>query len=540
MIILLLLYIVSGYQHTQAIPVESNIVGELTSTLFTRVDRNCNVRSIWNIIWSCLATVFACTWIAIHPNVPAPSDNPWTILGRRMKLMMSALLAPELIVMWAARQWLGARKIAKRYEGRKWTKTHGFFAIMGGFMLFENGQAIRTLTTDELAQLASDGDIEWPTISEGEIQDRSKGDYLSKGIVIIQVSWFIAQCISRAVSGLVITELEIVTVAFAALNGIMYFLWWNKPLDVRYAVPVQLLRRVSVDKAKTRASLDIPPVSTEKVEAGMPGHHSLEVPPTTTKGGELSNNDQRQTIIGEEPVLPRPSSHGNTELSDYILEAQQVRPPYRCSTIGNLFASIRQRGTALSECCRGVIKPVIHKLHASIHRTHEEYGAARTVYHYISKPIIGLLWFLDGPFGKDSFDDDTPTRAPTFYAPEIRRGAETRTFALVLTVASGFGALHCVAWFFTFPSTSEMWMWRISSIIIAVNPIVFTVIWHTDFLQDSFGQSLPDAYGIILVFISITYIIARVILLILPLLALRSLPIGAYDDVDWSSILPHI
>ena len=39
----------------------------------------------------------------------------------------------------------------------------------------------------------------------------------------------------------VTTELELATLAFAALNGFMYFFWWNKPLDVRTTVPVYRL-----------------------------------------------------------------------------------------------------------------------------------------------------------------------------------------------------------------------------------------------------------------------------------------------------------
>ena len=78
---------------------------------------DCQDRSLLNIIWSCLATMFACSWVAIHPNVPAPGDS-WLIVAlRRAKLMYWAILAPELIVMWAVRQWLSARVVKKRFEG---------------------------------------------------------------------------------------------------------------------------------------------------------------------------------------------------------------------------------------------------------------------------------------------------------------------------------------------------------------------------------------------------------------------------------------
>ncbi|KAK7028223.1 hypothetical protein VNI00_014913 [Paramarasmius palmivorus] len=76
------------------------------------------------------------------------------------------------------------------------------------------------------------------TLTEDEIKDKSHADVITKSIAVIQTIWFIAQVIARAVEGLAITELEIVTVGFAILNFGTYFLWWNKPLRVRHPVRV--------------------------------------------------------------------------------------------------------------------------------------------------------------------------------------------------------------------------------------------------------------------------------------------------------------
>jgi hypothetical protein len=73
--------------------------------------------------------------------------------------------------------------------------------------------------------------------------DKSKGDAISKGVVILQTGWFVMQCIARGVQGLPITELELVTVAFAALNFVIYLLWWDKPQNVQRGVRVYKKRR---------------------------------------------------------------------------------------------------------------------------------------------------------------------------------------------------------------------------------------------------------------------------------------------------------
>jgi hypothetical protein len=85
-------------------------------------DNSCDCqghRSLFNIVWSCFATLFACSWISMHPNVPAPGDG-WPIVGlRRAKMMYWGILAPELIVIWAMRQWLSACVVKKRFEGAR-------------------------------------------------------------------------------------------------------------------------------------------------------------------------------------------------------------------------------------------------------------------------------------------------------------------------------------------------------------------------------------------------------------------------------------
>jgi len=72
------------------------------------------------------------------------------------------------------------------------------------------------------------------TLTEGEIQDRSKGDILSKGFVVLQTLWFMVEFFARMDQRLPVTELELVTLAYAILNIAIYFLWWKKPQNVRY------------------------------------------------------------------------------------------------------------------------------------------------------------------------------------------------------------------------------------------------------------------------------------------------------------------
>ena len=72
-------------------------------------------RTIWDIIWSSLTTIFTCTWVACHPNIPGLDEiRPMERKARRIKVFLVALLAPEVIVLWAMRQFFAAWEMRDR------------------------------------------------------------------------------------------------------------------------------------------------------------------------------------------------------------------------------------------------------------------------------------------------------------------------------------------------------------------------------------------------------------------------------------------
>jgi hypothetical protein len=84
-----------------------------------------NCRTLLDIIWSCITTVFLCTWVAVHPNVPEPVDTQdmdfWPervheiscFSKTKVVMFICTLLVPEYVLAWAIRQRLMARKIVK-------------------------------------------------------------------------------------------------------------------------------------------------------------------------------------------------------------------------------------------------------------------------------------------------------------------------------------------------------------------------------------------------------------------------------------------
>ena len=147
----------------------------------------------------------------------------------------------------ALQRWLNVSNLSTNTNhkilmlDRGWTKTHGHFIQMGGFMLFEGDNPRGVLTPSSFSELLTAGKIEFPTVTVEEIEDRSKADGFSKTIALGQTLWFVVQCIARRAQHLDLTLVELLTLSLAILNGLMYFLWWNKPMDVRCPVRVYLV-----------------------------------------------------------------------------------------------------------------------------------------------------------------------------------------------------------------------------------------------------------------------------------------------------------
>jgi len=401
------------------------------------------------------------------------------------------LIAPEMVIMWAGRQHFAARNLAKKHEESHpgWTRAHAFFLIMGGFTLHEGGKPVRILEARELEELSEAGKIEWPTITEEEITDRSKGDYLSKTLVLFQTTWFIAQCIGRGAYGLAVTELEVVTLAFATLTGVIYYFWWDKPLDVRCSIPVQLLEgrpeeiKDNLMKEDTGSQFFSPPEVFEQEE----------------------DEDETGAILFN--PLPSSPAQSNTSTPNPALTRTK-------------------------------------QFQAFIRRSCTKYGIVfGLTYAFIVRPLERFFNAFYDMVTCETLGDKT-LRVPTFYSPpDDDDGLGIGLGAFVSVV---FGAIHCIAWSFHFATLSERWAWRISAILVSGLPVfmIFFSALLTIFEKKEHKTAGMKLYENILSFILFLmfclYIVARIALLVLPFIALRAPIPGTYVQLEWVSFLPHI
>lgn len=201
-----------------------------------------NGRGTFSILVSCLAVLFLNTWTVLHLNIP-PHKTPWRNYMHKCKWWIIALICPDGLAVSSAEQWRNARNsvrvLKKTYPW--WTITHGFYAEMGGYRVVSDvtDQQEYTFRVKELIWLTENKLLTIPEISREELHDKSNADYLIKGIVLIQCTWFMLQVCARVNQSLPITTLELATVAFIGCTGLMYFFWWHKPMDLETYTPIR-------------------------------------------------------------------------------------------------------------------------------------------------------------------------------------------------------------------------------------------------------------------------------------------------------------
>jgi len=109
-----------------------------------------------------------------------------------------------------------------------------------------------------------------------------------------------------------------------------------------------------------------------------------------------------------------------------------------------------------------------------------------------------------------------------------------------ITLAAGvvFGAIHCVAWSFHFPSHTESLLWRISSAAITTVPVFIFAVSIVAYNTSDNKWLYPLI--VILALSGLLYVAARVITVALAFVTLASLPLGAFQTVHWTTLIPHV
>ena len=132
-------------------------------------------------------------------------------------------------------------------------------------------------------------------------------------------------------------------------------------------------------------------------------------------------------------------------------------------------------------------------------------------------------------------------KVPTFYSTNQSGDAHIYFMSIVGII---FGGIHCVGWFFNFPSWKEAMLWRISSSILTgvalLLPLFSTFFCYLWNRNTSSSKSYLKRY-IVIVFtiLFVVYLVSRLLLLVEAFISLRDLTPGMLALVKWTSFIAH-
>lgn len=113
-------------------------------------------------------------------------------------------------------------------------------------LFYLDARGLRTLRREKIIP-------KLPSITKGELEDKSKNDSFVKAIAIVQISWATLQIIARTARKLPISQLELAVLAFAACAVVIYGLYWTKPKGIRctttilqyqHEIPLEILPKI--------------------------------------------------------------------------------------------------------------------------------------------------------------------------------------------------------------------------------------------------------------------------------------------------------
>ena len=138
------------------------------------------------------------------------------------------------------------------------------------------------------------------------------------------------------------------------------------------------------------------------------------------------------------------------------------------------------------------------------------------------------------PISKSFFNQSREDRVPRFWNNSTDNDYIIAD-PVVLGVGVCFGAIHCIAWHFSFLTHTELLIWRVSSVAITTIPFYIPLTFGLAISLNNMNK-FNTAAGIIasiailsLFPAGLLYILARVFTLVLAFTSLRELPPGAFD-----------
>ncbi|KAK1757757.1 hypothetical protein QBC47DRAFT_164925 [Echria macrotheca] len=502
-------------------------------------------RGTYSILSTCFVTLGLCIWTAIHLNIPEHHASWTRQVCRKIGWMMLGFIAPELVVFTAFQQYRAARglhdkmryhfpvdpkerarksppnpcwlrwprehgsntnretyieetpeSLALKIHARKtkWTMTHSYFGVMGGFALqVADGEAnffpsvvdgkdrhVRlSLTPDALVYLEEQLPGIVPDLPKTFIEDKSKGSIFAKSIVCFQAIWFCIQCLSRVGQGLAISLLELNTFGHAICTVLIYFLWWNKPLDIEE--PEVIMIKHGDDKLAMIVAHMCAVSSVDPLQPCREDRTRFHVILDTVTGIKLINRETVQQAFDRAWASLCKDRRSSAELYLTI----QLAPTFTLDTLKSDPMFTSDLHIPLTKSYNGVLTTPVLTTTITPSIDFPDPGQPVPLRPSISIPHLDLRrWLL---FLISTHHGYKPRSVPRDSVAARLRNTPWFTAQNYIPLytslsLSGFiyGGLHILAWGASFPTHAEKILWRLSSVTVASTGAVVAIVLFWD------------------------------------------------------------
>ena len=477
----------------------------------TKIVNGPDIRSTWSILWSCLLTIFVCVWTVQHPAVESLAEKAQPLWKRRRDAFLTGLFqifmslcAPELDLGEALSEAIQAYRwshcavmVGAAWKSKtKWTLSHGYFMVMNGFYAFEDADSeVVEESTDEAAQLLSDANRgsegKAPAFSDVQLTDGTQSSspdvnddshILSKPETLDSL---------RLESQAPLNTCVIAHEEEAAEKP--------EPAKKKLYSESDYMKGV-IDKSKVKGILR-PSQLCYLVRKGLIADF-----PCITEGQILDKS--------KEDVLMKLLPMGQIV---WLIIQLCVRKAHGLPSTQLEIATLSFGVcTLLTYSCwlykpKDVREPIILQLTRTLTKTErwEFYRAYPT-------------------YDQSHYRNEESIHNDFIYLRVFKQKFSARYFG-VLFGGVVFGAIHCAAWNYEFPSAKEQKLWRIASALtVSLLPAYFLLV-----------IILGKAKEFWLIIVTIVYGVFRVMILVLTFRSLFHSPPEVFVGT-WTSSIPHL
>jgi len=398
---------------------------------------------------------------------------------------------------------------------------------MGGFTVdlspIHDSMGITTLTPSAVIQFAELG--LFLSMPETNILDKSKTDYLGKGLAICQTLFLAAQCLGRKMQGLPTTLLELHALVHVLCALIIYICWWTKPLDI--------IEATRIDKNIWENPSDDMAFVWQKKLAEMLFSSQEIVSWMSPEGAPESDRKVLGKGYGPGWIHRDDDNVGAFRFWKFTHDASSDRNRY--TSIGAPARPVAYLTTEEATSGSGNLprrgRATQIRLDFSA-RAVRRWQLAVKAADYPPMSDAGRIYFAEGLYFVERISDFS-----TGYGHTIL------SFVLVAMFSAVYGGVHAAfGWLHQFPSQLEGFAWRISCVILALlGSFMVAVIRRTAKRESLFKfDETCCALWIVPSLVPIFYLLARLFLVVEAFASMRCVEAGVYTQVSWAQLIPHV